>query len=188
MKMPLGPVLRTLPATHPEDLSDGLARAAAALRPQTYVLDAEAVDAESALRVAAGLIGRTHGLNATLVFDALRRREQAGSTALGAGFAIPHARLPFIERPVTIFIRLRDPVAFGAADGLPVNALLVIMVPRDGADLDHLRMLSLTAELFSSRGFRKRIERASTVAMAEAAFQKGIARSLRASRAGSIFA
>src|SRR5450631_504492 len=76
---------------------------------------------------------------------------QTGSTALGAGFAIPHARINGIARPLTLFMRTRLPVAFDAPDGKPVSDLLAIMVPADGAKEDHLQLLALVARLFSAR-------------------------------------
>ncbi|MEO8936866.1 MAG: PTS sugar transporter subunit IIA [Burkholderiaceae bacterium] len=106
-----------------------------------------------------------------MLFDALQRREQAASTAPGAGFAIPHARLSGIERPVTVFTRLRSAIPFGAADGIPVTCVLVIIVPKNGADADHLTMLGLVSALFSAGDFRKRIAVASDVVTAEAAFR-----------------
>ncbi len=88
-------------------VSVDLARVAAWLQPRFVLLDAQARTTDEALQVAARAIGPEHGIDTALIFDALRRREQAASTSLGAGFAIPHARLPGIERPVTAFVRLR---------------------------------------------------------------------------------
>lgn len=170
-----------------EAVAADLARVAGWLQPQLVLVDADPRTVDDALRIAADAIGPAHGIDPALIFDALRRREQAASTALGAGFAIPHARLPGIERPVTAFVRLRRPIAFGATDGLPVSYLLVIVVPRDGADVDHLRMLSLIAELFSQRTFRKRIGAATDTSAAQSAFAEGIATLLQGAHAGRVF-
>ncbi len=164
-----------------------LGRVGSWLQPEAIVLDADAGDTEGVLRVAADIIGRAHPISPTLLFDALQRREKAGSTALGAGFAIPHARLPGIDRPVTVFIRLRNPIPFDASDGLPVAYLLVIIVPKDGADGDHLRMLAMISELFSDRGFRKRIGAAADVPTAETVFRSAIAKLVHKAHAGSSF-
>jgi PTS system nitrogen regulatory IIA component len=165
-----------------------LARVAGWLAPKLFLLEADARCTEGALRLAAQAIGPAHGIDPVLVFDALRRREQAASTALGAGFAIPHARLPGIGQPVTAFIRLRKPMPFGATDGMPVSHLLVILVPKDGDDGDHLKMLSLIAELFSQGAFRKQIALAPDVVAAQDAFARGIADLLRTAHAGRAFA
>jgi len=163
-----------------------LARVASALQPEAILLDVDARGAERALRIAADAISMKHALNPTLVFDALWRREQAASTALGNGFAIPHARLAGIERPATLFIRLRNAIPFGAADDAPVSHLLVVLVPKDGADADHLLMLSFISQLFARRGFKAKLERASDVAEADAVFRDAVAPLVRrAARDGS---
>lgn len=156
-----------------------LLRVAGWLAPRLFLLQADASVVAEALRVAANAIAPDHGIDPVLVFDALWRREQAASTALGAGFAIPHARLPGIPEPLTVFVRLRQAIPFGATDGEAVRYLLVILVPKDGADGDHLTMLSLIAQLFSQPAFRKQIARATDPATARAVFAGGIANLLR---------
>src|SRR5450631_679026 len=96
---------------------------------------------------------------------------QTGSTALGAGFAIPHARINGIARPLTLFMRTRLPVAFDAPDGKPVSDLLAIMVPADGAKEDHLQLLALVARLFSDHGFRTQLDSAPDTTTAAGVFR-----------------
>jgi len=105
----------------------------------------------------------------------LCRREQAGSTGLGGGFAIPHARISGIARPLTLFIRTKLGIEFDALDGKPVSQLLAIMVPVDGAKDDHLQLLALVARLFSDHEFRKQLDGASDATAAALAFRAGIA-------------
>ncbi|MEP6941627.1 MAG: PTS sugar transporter subunit IIA [Betaproteobacteria bacterium] len=70
------------------------------LRPQEVVLDVDVADSKRALEAAADCISRAHGLDGRPIARALLRREQVGSTALGHGVAIPHARIhaPFRGR------------------------------------------------------------------------------------------
>ena len=105
----------------------------------------------------------------------LARREQAASTALGNGFAIPHARITGIAQPMTIYLRMKAPIAFNSPDGKPVSQLLVIMVPADGAKDEHLQLLALVSQLLSDRGFRMQLDGATDVASAAQAFQGAIA-------------
>jgi PTS system nitrogen regulatory IIA component len=146
------------------------------LQPQEILLDVDAPDRDAALEVAATAIGRAHALDWRPVLQALCRREQTGSTALGGGFAIPHARIGGISRPATVFMRTAVPLDFHAPDGKPVSHILVIMVPSDGANEDHLQLLALVAALFSDGSFRRQLDDVPDVATATEAFRTGIAR------------
>lgn len=145
------------------------------LQPENILLDVDVRDARHALEVAAAEIARAHGLDRELILHMLWRREQVGSTGLGNGFAIPHARIAGITRPTTLFMRTKAPIAFDAPDGKPVSELLTIMVPPDGADDDHLRLLALVSRLFSDPRFRAQLERAPDSAAAAEIFRAGIA-------------
>lgn len=146
------------------------------LQPRDILLDVDATTREEVLQAASEVIGRVDGSAPDRIYDALWRREQAGSTALAKGFAIPHARIPGITTPVTAFLRTATPIDFGAADGIGVTRLLVILVPTDGDHDDHLELLALVARLFSDRRFLKRLEAAKDEAAARNAFITGIER------------
>ena len=153
-------------------------RIAAWLQPQSILLDIDVPDRESALERAAGEIGRVNAIDPAPLFRALCRRELSGSTALGDGFAIPHARMVGIPRPLTMFLRTRQPVPFHAPDAKPVSDLLVIMVPADGENEDHLQLLALVAELFQDRSFRAGLHVSSDHDAAAQVFRSGIAKLL----------
>jgi PTS system nitrogen regulatory IIA component len=152
------------------DLDIGAEIPAAWLRPQEIVLDADARSAAAVLETAAACLARAHALDAAPILRALYRREQVGSTGLGMGIAIPHARIEGIARPLTLFLRTRDPIEFGAPDGKPVSRFLVIMVPADGATDVHLQLLALLAQAFSDRGFREHLSAATTAAQVDDVF------------------
>jgi PTS system nitrogen regulatory IIA component len=78
-----------------------------------------------------------------------------------------------IAQPITLFMRTKIAIAFDASDGKPVSNLLVIMVPADGENDDHLQLLALVAKLFSNRGFRAQLHRAPDVTGAADAFRSG---------------
>ncbi|HTS53971.1 MAG TPA: PTS sugar transporter subunit IIA [Burkholderiales bacterium] len=123
------------------------------------VLGLPAIDRKGALEEIALLVGRRHHIDHTPIFRALWRREQSGSTALGHGFAIPHARIPGIREPIVLFVRTQPPIEFGAPDHRPVSALFVILVPED-ANEEHLQILATVSEMLSSSRFRSRLEAA----------------------------
>jgi len=155
-------------------MTNDLTRIAAWLQPEEILLDADVRDRSDALEVVAAAIGSAHGLDPGPVFRALARREQAGSTALGEGLAIPHARIDGIARPLTLFMRTKLAIAFNAPDGKPVSRLLAILAPTDGAKDDHLQLLAMVARLLSDRGFRDQLDSAPDVPAVAAAFEAGI--------------
>ena len=152
------------------------ARIAEWLQPQHILLDIDATDRVQVLEIAAATIAQAaQQLDPAPIFSALWRREQAQSTGLGDGFAIPHARISGIATPITLFMRTKVGIAFHAPDGKPVSQLLVIMVPADGAKQDHLDLLALVAQLFSSHEFRKRLTSAADTKAAAEVFRVGVA-------------
>jgi PTS system nitrogen regulatory IIA component len=68
------------------------------------------------------------------VFDALQAREGLGSTALGRGIALPHARLGGNDAPVALFARLGRPIDFEAKDGEPVDLVFLVLWPEDSPE------------------------------------------------------
>lgn len=138
--------------------------------PDQIHVDVRAHGARDVLRLAAEIAGRTRGLDPVIVFDALWRREQAASTGIGHGVAIPHARIGGTDTSVALYFRLRQAIPFDALDGAAVRHLLVLLVPRDGADQAHLDLLARVAAQFAEAGFRHRLDAATDVDAARAAF------------------
>ncbi|MEX0744602.1 MAG: PTS IIA-like nitrogen regulatory protein PtsN [Phycisphaeraceae bacterium] len=90
--------------------------------------------------------GRLTGLSERDIFDVLWQRERLGSTGLGHGVAIPHAKLPGIKRIVGVFARLTEPVDFDAMDGDKVDIVFLLLAP-EGAGADHLKALACISRL-----------------------------------------
>ena len=129
------------------------------LTTEDVVLGITATGAKDACEKIASFAARRHQLDEELVFRALWRREQIGSTAIGHGIAIPHARIPGIAKPVVLFARASMPIPFGALDRQPVSVFFMILVP-EHANEEHLRILATVSEMFSQREFRNRLEAA----------------------------
>ena len=129
------------------------------LSSEDVVLGLTVTDAKRACEEIALLAARRRHIDDQLVFRALWRREQSGSTALGHGIAIPHARLPGITDPAVLFARTKVPIPFGAPDHQPVSDFLVILVPEHATE-EHLRILATVSEMFSDRAFRDRLQAA----------------------------
>jgi len=146
------------------------------IQPEDILLDVDVRDRHHALKMIASALGRTHGLDPAPIARALDRREQAGSTALGDGFAIPHARIAGLDRPLTLFMRTRAGIDFRAPDAKPVSDLLAILVPANGDKQDHLQLLALISQLFSDKGFRAQLDGAEDATMAAGLFRAGVVR------------
>jgi PTS system nitrogen regulatory IIA component len=97
-----------------------------------------------------------HGLPAREVVDSLKTREALGSTGVGNGVAIPHARMAGLPHVVAAFIRLKTPIQFDAPDRKPVSDVLVLLVPAEAMH-EHLQVLADIAHLFSDRRFRDQL-------------------------------
>lgn len=86
------------------------------------------------------------GLPEREIFDVILQRERLGSTGVGNGIAIPHGKLPSLERIVGVFARLDHPVDFEALDDQPVDLVFLLLAP-EGAGADHLKALSKVARV-----------------------------------------
>lgn len=85
-----------------------------------------------------------YGLNAIEVFSALQEREALGSTGVGRGIAIPHARFESMDKVVGMFTRLEKPVDFDSVDHQPVDLVFSLLAPAaEGAE--HLKALALVS-------------------------------------------
>ena len=85
-------------------------------------------------------------VNDRTIFDALLERENLGSTGFGNGTALPHGRLPELDKVYVFFARLATPVDFDAIDGKPVDTLFLLLSP-ESSGADHLTALAQVSRL-----------------------------------------
>jgi PTS system nitrogen regulatory IIA component len=112
-----------------------------------------------ALSVVADAAAKTLKLKASDVLDALVERESQGSTGVGRGVAVPHARLKGVERMRAVVVRLERPVPFDAMDEQPVDILFALFAP-EGAQGEHLRALARASRLLRSGDVREHLRQA----------------------------
>jgi nitrogen PTS system EIIA component len=108
---------------------------------------------DQVLDAAARLLSNASPTMTTIIGDALRTREALGSTAIGRGVAIPHARSNAFDSARGAFLRLEYPVDFHASDHMPVDLVFAMSVPEHSPQ-QHLEILSELAERFSEPEFR----------------------------------
>lgn len=107
------------------------------------------VDADSKAAILHALAARfasVYALDPALVLERIEEREKLGSTGFGRGVAIPHARIPGLSRPVAVFFRLDSPVAFDAADAMPVDMVFGLLSP-ETAGAAHLHALAAISRM-----------------------------------------
>jgi PTS system nitrogen regulatory IIA component len=115
------------------------------------------VSGKQALFEAVGRLWEQHrGIAATMVMDNLNAREKLGSTGLGQGVAIPHARIEGLSEAVAAFARPKVPIEFDSPDGKPVSYCFVLLVPARATE-QHLQILAEVAEMLSNAQFRERL-------------------------------
>lgn len=101
----------------------------------------------------------TSELTQEKVFDHLLERERLGSTGLGHGVALPHARIKGLTQACGAFVHLESSVDYDAIDGAPVDLIFGLLVPHD-ATQEHLQLLATLASLFSNEEFRSQLRQA----------------------------
>lgn len=93
------------------------------------------------------LAANTEAISADAIYQGLLERERLGSTGLGKGVAIPHARIPGISHTIGALITLKTPISYDAPDNKPVDIIFGLLVPEDG-NAHHLQNLSRLVTLF----------------------------------------
>ena len=96
------------------------------------------------------------GLDAGDTVAALQQRESLGPTGVGNGVALPHARLPGVERVMGSFILLVTPVMFVAVDQLPVDIVFALFAPQN-AGFEHLSALAKVSRLLRDIDLRDKL-------------------------------
>lgn len=111
------------------------------LFPPDRVFRLKAPDKGAALAELARRAAMATGLAAADMSAALATREKLGSTGVGAGIAVPHARVAGLTAPVAFLVRLDRALDWGAIDGKPVDLLFLLLSPAH-ADAEHLAALA----------------------------------------------
>jgi PTS system nitrogen regulatory IIA component len=138
------------------------------LSPNDVMIDVRASKKRQLLQELAAKAAESLGLRVDQVAPDLLKREELGSTGIGRGVAIPHARLPDVQRPYGLLVKLKVPIEFDAIDGQAVDIVFVLLLPavaengqigalaqvartlRPEENLARLRAARNTSELYSA--------------------------------------
>src|SRR5437870_13323846 len=106
--------------------------------------------------MASGLVANHPALDEKRVLEVLLEREKISTTAIGEGVAIPHGKLPGVERVLGVFARSPEGVDFASLDGEPTHLFFTLIAPEDAA-ADHLKALARISRLLKDETFRRRL-------------------------------
>jgi nitrogen PTS system EIIA component len=114
------------------------------LSPADVLIDVRASNKRLLLQELAAKAATSLNLRVDQIVPDLLKREELGSTGVGGGVAIPHARLPDLQRPFGLLARLKQPIEFDAIDGQPVDIVFTLLLPA-AAENAQLSALALVA-------------------------------------------
>jgi len=106
--------------------------------------------------LATGLAGKYDHLDPQKVLSVLQDRERISSTAIGDGVAIPHGKMPGLDKIYGLFARSQQGVNFNSLDGEPTHLFFVLIAPENAA-ADHLKALARISRLLKDPAFRQRL-------------------------------
>jgi PTS system nitrogen regulatory IIA component len=107
-------------------------------------IDVRAGDKASVLKELAARAAAALNLPVDMVVSEIEKRDQLGSTGIGRGVAIPHARLREVKKPLALLARLKSTIEFDAVDGEPVDLVFLLLLPA-ASQLDQLNCLAAVA-------------------------------------------
>ena len=127
------------------------------ISPEAVVLDLKAGGSKrQVLKELASQAAALVDIDPQRLLEALMERERLGTTAIGHGIAIPHARMAELKRLVGLFARLDEPVDFEALDDQPSDLIFLLLAP-DSADADSLKALARISRLLRDPGLQRRL-------------------------------
>ncbi len=114
-----------------------------------------------ALEMISEIVAQHTGQSSTELFECMLSREKMGSTGIGNGIAIPHARMFSSDEAVAVLLQCQEPIEFDAIDNRPVDLLFALLVPEDQCK-QHLKTLSSMAERLNDKQVLKQLRNASS--------------------------
>ncbi len=131
------------------------------IEPSHIVFGARATNKEQLLVDLAARAASFLNLDSKMVYNALQTREQLGSTGLGEGFALPHARIEGLDRFFGMFARLNRPIHFDSIDAKPIDLVFLLLIPANAGG-EHLAALAAISRHLRDRDFAARLRKAAS--------------------------
>lgn len=99
--------------------------------------------------------------NKKQIFEAISEREKLGTTGIGGGVALPHARTKLVKGIISKFILLKDGIDFEALDGKKVNFIFLVLAPYTCSQ-EYLETLSKIAKLMKREEVKRALLKVTT--------------------------
>ncbi|SFK20043.1 PTS sugar transporter subunit IIA [Methylocapsa palsarum] len=129
------------------------------LEPSQIIAASQATNKDQLLRDLAARAAATLKLDARDIYLAIKAREALGSTGLGGGFALPHARIEGLQHMFGLFARIARPVPYDAIDDVPVDLVFLLLIPAEAGG-EHLAALAAISRQLRERGCAGRLREA----------------------------
>jgi len=114
-----------------------------------------------ALEMISEIVAEQTGQSSNVLFECMLSREKMGSTGIGNGIAIPHARMQSSDKAIAVLLQCESPIEFDAIVNRPVDLLFALLVP-DAQCKEHLKTLSSMAERLNNKQVLKQLRKAQT--------------------------
>ena len=118
---------------------------------------------KNALEVISTYLSQKIGIEKDMIFQNLYAREKLGTTALGNGVALPHAKIDSLENIQTLLIQLASGIDFDAVDKQQVDVIFVLLVPNVNSDV-HVKALADIASILDNADIMKKVRKANSPA------------------------
>jgi|TARA_B100001750_G_scaffold227277_1_gene220772 PTS system nitrogen regulatory IIA component len=96
------------------------------------------------------------------IFNILLEREKLGTTGIGRGVAVPHGKLPKLEKIHLLFARTKKPIEYDSEDKQSVDLFFLLLAPEESG-ADHLQALSEISKIARNREMRKALRAAKDI-------------------------
>ncbi len=128
------------------------------LRQALFISELKSKKKSSALEEMVGHLAQHQvARQADPLLEVLRQREALGSTGIGKGIAVPHARSTMVAERAVLLARSSKGVAFDALDENPVHLIFLIVAPLTDQDPVYLQMLAQIVRSVRLAPVRRRI-------------------------------
>ena len=142
------------------------------LSKERIIVDAQPFSSKKRIieAIASGFANTIESISKEHIFEQLIAREKIGSTGMGSGIAIPHARLAEINQPYALFMRLQSELNFDAHDNKPVDLIFALIVPEQASKLDLQLMKDMTL-IFKNKDIIAHLRQSSNIESIQKTFQ-----------------
>lgn len=131
------------------------------LAPENVFVDVRAGDKTKLLKELAGRAAKALNLPVTTVTEEIMKRDELGSTGIGCGVSIPHARLREVKKPLGLLARLKTPIDFDSIDNQQVDLVFLLLLPAS-SQLDQLNALAAVARKLRNQELLRKLRQSET--------------------------